>query len=164
MAVKTIRRISSWTLLTVVLISLGVFVLFYFGGSGEPYISNGNEISNPLYTGEMIIWLYILFGICMFSMLAFGITQFAIKFIAKPLSSLVTLGVFGSFALLLVITYSLADATPIAAFFNKPELQGYNTEFWLKITDMFIFCIVILLSLAIFAVIWGSILKMIRNR
>jgi len=164
MAVKTIRRISSWTFLTVVLISVSIFVLFYFGGAGETFISNGNEISNPLYTGEVIIWLYVLFGICTFSMLAFGITQFATKFISKPLSSLVTLGVLGSFGLLLVLTYSFADATPIAAFFNKPELQGYNTDFWLKITDMFIFSIVILLSLAILAIVWGSLLKVFRNR
>ena len=163
MAVTKIRRISNWIFIAVILVCVSMFCLFFLGPDAEPHMSGGTEFRNPLYTGEFMIWVYVLFAICLISMLSFGIFQFAAKFITKPLSSLLLLGVFGGFGLLLFLTYTFGDSTPIAAL-NKPDLVEYNTEFWLKITDMFIFSIIILLSLAILAIIWGSLLKVIRNR
>ena len=164
MAVTKIRRISNWIFITVIIICVSMFCLFFLGPDAEPHMSGGQEFRNPLYTGEFMIWVYVIFGICLVSMLSFGIIQFAAKFITKPLSSILLLGVFASFGLLLFLTYTFGDATPIPLLATKPETQPYNTEFWLKITDMFIFSIIILLSLAILAIIWGSLLKYIRNR
>ena len=159
MAVTKIRKISRWTLYAVVLISIATLALFYFGGNGEPY--GASEAKNPIYTGELLIWGYILLAICALSMLSFGITQFASKLIANPKSSIVSLGVLLAFAVLFVIAYSLGDATPFPGL--NEESQQFNVDFWLKVTDMWLYTMYALAVLAIIAMIWGSVKKIMGN-
>ena len=154
MAVGKIRKISSWTMLITMIISAVVFGLFYFGGLDEPL--NG-KWKNPSYTEELLFWLYIMLGICIASMLILGVMQFASKFKKNAKASLVSLAVFAGFALLLIIGYSLGDATPLSGI--NTSSQKYNVESWLRITDMWIYTIYIMLILATLLIIVGSIKK-----
>ena len=153
MAVRGIRKISSWTLLAVCLLSLVVLGLFYFGGELPPL----NKQKYPLFTNELLLWIYLLFAICAVSMLVFGITQFINKFKTNAKASLTTLGILSGFALLLVLSYAIGDATPLGGL-NK-EAQKFNVESWLKITDMWLYGMYILLGLSICGIAWGSIRK-----
>ena len=153
MAVTGIRKISSWTFIAVCLLSLVTLGLFFFGGLDEPL----NKQKNPTFTNELLLWIYLLLALCSISMLLFGITQFANKFKTNTKASLMTLGVFVGFALLLIISYSIGDGTPLAGL-NK-EAQKFNIESWLKITDMWLYGMYILLGLSICGIAWGSIRK-----
>jgi hypothetical protein len=153
MAVTRIRKISSWILIAISVISVAFLALFYFGGEGEPYKDN----PNPIYTGELLYWAYFLLAFGAFSLLVFGLLQFFNKLKASPKSALLTLAVFAAFAVLLVVAYSIGDPTPLLGI--NADSQAFNTPFWLQVTDMWLYAIYILLGLAIVAMLCGSVKK-----
>jgi hypothetical protein len=159
MAVTKIRKISSWTLLAVASISIIVFALFYFGGESEPV--GVDQFKNPTYTGELLYWSYFLLGICALSMILFGITQFVNKFKTSPKSALMALGIFVGFAVLLIVAYSVGDATPLSGI--NVDSQKFNVESWLKITDMWLYAMYLLLGLAVVAILWSSVRRIINK-
>jgi uncharacterized membrane protein len=158
MAVTKIRKISSWTLLIVAIISLVLFVLFYFGGVGEPL--NG-EWKNPAYTSEVLIWSYVLLAICAISMILFGIMQFFNKFRTNPKGAITSLAVFVGFVVLLIIAYTVGDVTKLSGI--NADSQKYNVDSWLKITDMWLYAMYTLLVLSVLAMIWGSVKRIINK-
>ena len=160
MAVSKIRKISSWTMLAVNLVSGALIVLFFFGGVGDPY--GPQAFKNPVYTGEVLIWSYILLAICVAGMLLFGITQFGGKFKINPKAALVTLGILVAFAILLFVAYFMGDGTLLTSRLN-PDSQKFNTEFWLKLTDMWLYAMYILSVLCVFAILWGSAQKIFKK-
>lgn len=157
MAVTKIRKISSWTLLIVAVISLAVFALFYFGGNGDPI----GEWKNPTYTGELLMWAYFLLGVCAVSMILFGFMQFLAKFKTNPKGALTSLAVLGVFVVLLIIAYTMGDTTPLNGI--NADSQKFNVDSWLKITDMWLYAMYLLLGLSVCAILWGSI-KKITNK
>jgi hypothetical protein len=159
MAVGKIRKISSWTMLVVVAISLVIFGLFYFGGVDEPY--GERQWKNPSYTEELLIWSYIILSLCILGMALFAIVQFATSFTKNIKKSLMSVAVLGSFALLMVLAYSIGDATPLPGI-NKSSAK-YNVDFWLKVTDMWIYTVYILMSLSTLLIIAGSIKKALNK-
>ena len=155
MAVAKIRKISSWTMITVVLISIFFFGLFYFGGvEAEQW---KDKYKTPTYTEELLLWFYAMLGICIVGMLIFAVAQFIDTFRRNLKGSLISLGVLVCFALLLVVTYSLGDGTPMQGL--NTNSQKYNVENWLKISDMWIFTMTVLLALSIGSIVWGSLKK-----
>ena len=156
MAVTRIRRISRWTLYVSSVISGVILALFYFGGLGEPY--GIDAFKNPIYTGELLIWSYILLIICAAGMLLFGIVQFGSNIVTNPKAGLMSLAVLGAFFILLVVAYSVGDGALLTIRLND-ESQKFNTEFWLKITDMWLYAMYILSVLSILAILWSSIRK-----
>jgi hypothetical protein len=155
MKVNIFNKVSSWVLWLVVIVSLVMFGLFYFGGLDEPL--NG-EWKNPAYTGSVLTWCYVLLALCVAALLLFGIGQFIVKLITRPKSALTTLSIFGVFAILLIVAYNISKGEPIAGL--SPDMQQYNTPFWLKITDMWLNSMYILIVLTVLAIIWGSIKKL----
>jgi len=157
MAVTKIRRISSWTLIAVAIISIIVLGLFYLGGNGAPL----GEFKNPTYTGELLYWVYMVFAICALSLLLFGLFQFFRKLKDNPKAALASLAIFAAFAILLVIAYFIGDGTPLKNI--NADLQTYNTPFWLKVTDMWLYSMYILFALSFLAMIWGSVKKIVSK-
>jgi hypothetical protein len=155
MAVKVISKISNWILIAAVTVSIAVLGMFYFGGEGETIVPHS---WNPAYTSTLLTWIFILLGICMAGMLMFGITQFINSFKTNTKKSLMVLGALVGFFLLLILTYTLGDGTPIARI-TAVESQRFNVPFWLKVIDMWLYSMYALIGLAILAIIWGSIRK-----
>ena len=158
MAVTKIRRISSWLLLACTAISLIILVLFFFGGDNEPY---KGEMWYPIYMDLMLYWQYMLFGITIVVTLFLSLWQFAAKFKNDVKSALMGLGVMVLFVAMLFITYSMGDTTPVPVV--NSEAQAYNTPFWLKFSDMFLYSTYIMLGLCIFAVCGGSVKKILKK-
>jgi len=158
MAVTKIRRLSSWTLILTCILSAAVLALFYLGGD-EPKL-NG-EWWYPTYTGELLMWNYLLLGICAVSMLFFGLAQFALKFKTNAKASLAVIGVLVAFVLLLVVAYSMGDTTPLPNI--NEDSQKFNVPGWLKITDMWLYAMYTLISLSAVAMIWGAVKKAISK-
>jgi hypothetical protein len=128
--------------------------LFYFGGDAEKW---KGKYQNPAYTGELLVWFYVMLGLCISGVLIFAVTQFLGTFKKNIKSSLVSLAVLVAFALLLLLSYSLGSGEPIPGI--NVSSQQYNVEFWLKVSDTWIFTMGFLIGLSILAIIWGSLKK-----
>ena len=156
MAVTKIRKMSSWTLLIVSLISLVVLGMFFGGGVVNP----GEEMIEYVHTGLLLNWTSALFFITIISMVLFAIWQFITLLKVNPKSAGTSLVVVVAFAAMMFITYSIGDATPLNGL--NADSQEFNTAGWLKITDMWIMSTVVLLVLIIACVVWGSVKRMIK--
>ena len=157
MAVKKIRKMSSWTLLIVSIVSLVVLGMFFGGGITNP----GEEMKEYVYTGLLLNWTTGLFFVTIASMILFAIWQFVTLLTSNPKAAMTGLGVIVAFIAMLFITYSMGDATPLTGL--NADSQTYNTAGWLKITDMWIMSTLVLLVLILACVVWGSVKKMLSK-
>jgi hypothetical protein len=158
MAVRGIRKFSSWVLIICTLITLAVLGLFYFGGSNEPY---KGEMWNPVYVDLLLYWQYILFAITALAGVLLGAWQFATSFKNNPKGGVMGLAVIVLFFAMLFLTYTFGGTTPVNVL--NSEAQAYNVPFWLKITDMWLYSTYILTGLVILAIIGGSIKRIISK-
>jgi hypothetical protein len=126
------------------------------GGNDEPL---KGELWNPHYTGLLLNWQYALFAITVIAAIIFAIWQFVDKFIHNPKSGLVGLAVIVLFGGLLLVSYSIGNGTPLPLM--NEDVQQYNTPFWLKMTDMWLFSTYVMTVLVILAVAFGSLKKVI---
>ena len=157
MAVKRISKISNIVLWVVAAISIVVFALFYLGGEAENSPWAGTQNSDPKYTETLIFWIYTMFALCIICLVGFGLFSFSTSMMEKPKSALAGLGAILAFVALLGITYSLGDTTPLEHI--NADSQVYNTPFWLKTTDMFIFSVYVMLTVCILSMIGGAVMK-----
>ena len=155
MAVTKIRKMSSWTLLIVSIISLVVLGMFYAGGVVDPSV----EMKEPIYTGLLINWTSVLFFVTIISTILFAVWQFITLLQTNAKSAITSLIVIVVFAAILFITYSMGDATPLGGM----NSQKYNIPLWLKVTDMWIMSTVVLMVLIVAAVVWGSVKRMLNR-
>ncbi|MDR3127177.1 MAG: hypothetical protein LBU08_01720 [Tannerellaceae bacterium] len=158
MAVTKIRRISSWTLVASAIVSAVIFVVFAVGGNDEPY---KGELWNPHYTGLLLNWIYVLFGITIAALVVFALGQFISRFKHDSKKALVGLGVLVVFAVLLIATYSLGSSQALPII--NADSAKHNVPFWLKVTDMWIYSIYFLMLLVVVGVVWGSVKRMISK-
>lgn len=157
MAVTKIRKISSWTLLICSIISIVVLGMFYAGGTIDP----AAEMKEPVYTGLLINWTYLLFIITVVSTVLFAIWQFINLLKADAKAAIMSLVVIVLFVALLFITYSIGDGTPLQGL--NADSQVSNVPFWLKITDMWLYSTYALIALIIVAIIVGSVKRIINK-
>ena len=157
MAVTKIRKMSSWTLLIVSIISLVVLGMFYAGGVVDPSV----EMKEPIYTGLLINWTSVLFFVTIISTILFPVWQFITLLQTNAKSAITSLIVVVVFAAILFITYSMGDATPLGGM--NADSQKYNIPLWLKVTDMWIMSTAVLMILIIAAVVWGSVKRMLNK-
>ncbi|KKB52339.1 MAG: hypothetical protein ACK5N4_20740 [Parabacteroides gordonii] len=157
MAVTKIRKMSSWTLLIVSVISLVVLGMFYAGGVVDASV----EMKEPIYTGLLINWTSVLFFVTIISTILFALWQFITLLQTNAKSAITSLVVVVVFAAILFITYSMGDATPLGGM--NADSQKYNIPLWLKVTDMWIMSTAVLMILIIAAVVWGSVRKMLNK-
>lgn len=156
MAVTKIRKFSSWILILCTIITLVVLGLFFFGGDNEPY---KGEMWNPKYVDLLLYWQYALMGITALAAVLLGIYQFASSFKNNPKGGVMGLIVIVLFFAMLFITYAIGDTTPVNVI--NSEAQEFNTPFWLKITDMWLYSTYILTGLVIVAIIAGSVKRLL---
>ncbi len=157
MAVTKIRKLSSWTLLIISIISVIVLGIFFGGGVEDP----SAEIKNYIYTGLLLDWTYVVFAVTLVALAVLALWQFASVLKTNPKSALRSLIVVVLFALLLIITYSMGDGTPLTTL--NADSQTYNTPFWLKATDMWIQSSLVLF-IAIILVVCAGTVKRILNK
>lgn len=158
MAVTKIRKISSWILIACTAISIVVFIMFFFGGNGEPY---KGEFKNPDYTGLVLNWMYIISAISAIATLLFGIWQFLSNLKGNPKKALMGLGVMVGFAALLLISYSIGSGDKLPIY--GEDIQKFNVPFWLKTADMWLYSTYVLIGLIILAILGGSVKKLLNK-
>ncbi|MDR1437303.1 MAG: hypothetical protein LBI65_04205 [Candidatus Symbiothrix sp.] len=142
------NKISTLLLWASMLITTGIFVLFYAGITGEPDSENNTGIDPILY------WLYIIFSLNLLTTLFFAFRPLFSPKKNGARSIRISLAGISALALLLAAAYMLGNATPL-------PIPGYtgneNIPFWLKTADMWLYAIYLLTGLTISALIAGII-------
>lgn len=160
MAVTQIRKVSSYTLLISALVSLVVFALFFMGGS-EMVFKGTTEYKVYAFTDLLLYWSYFLFlATCLLTILFVALKRLrgGSSDKAEKTSSYIA---FGVLSLSLFLGYMLGDATPIEGL--NQDAQRFNTEFWLKTTDMWLYSMYILFIAAIIALGFGAVKKFLNR-
>ncbi len=137
------------------LISLIVLGMFFGGGVVDPSAENKEYV----YTGLLLDWTYIVFAITIVCMILFALWQFATVLKSNPKSALMSFVIIALFAVMLLVTYSMGDGTPLTGL--NADSQSYNIPFWLKATDMWIQSSIVLFVLILIAVVAGSVKKVL---
>lgn len=157
MAVTKIRKLSSWTVLIISLITVVVVGIFFGGGVVDP----AAEVKDYVYTELLLNWTYLVFFLTIIALVVLGVWQYASVLKTNPKSAVMSLVVLVLFALLLIITYSIGDGTPLTTL--NADSQTYNTSFWLKCTDMWIQSTIVLFLLIVAAIAWGTIKRIMSK-
>lgn len=151
-----VNKISTWVLYVMMAISAVVIVVFYAGGSIDPEA----EMLTPVYTDYLLNWMYALVGLGILCTVVFSLLNFVMTLIHNPKDAIQRVIVIAVCCGVLYGAWSLGDGTPL----NIPGYEGTeNVEFWLKLTDMFLYTIYLLLGGAIAAIAVSSVAKMIRK-
>ena len=149
-------KASKWALGILFVISAAVLVMFFGVGYGNTTYSNGKNLTDPQYTGLLLIWLYALVGICVLSVLGFGIVA-GIRNLRTKTASQQRTGFAGwvfifTFAVL-AVSYFLSSTDPI----KKGDGEIVRTLWQLQLSDV---CLYSIYALVVVSVIC-SVLSMI---
>lgn len=156
MAVTKIRKISSWTLLVLAAISVVIIALFFFGGKVDPTAAN----PEPVFTTALLYWVYFIFAAAVVALLLFGLSKFVAQLKSNPKGAITSLVIAILFVALLLVTYAIGstDKLPLGSSFAE-----YNTPFWLKLSDMWLYSTYTLVALAIVGIIWGGVKSLAKK-
>ncbi len=153
-----IQRASGLVLTVMLVISLVIFGLFFWGGETpmEQRVVADPTLSEPLYTDAILYWNYVLFVLGVIAMLVGALYKFGSTFIDSPKTALKSLVGLIALILVLVVTWAIGDATPLV----MPGYEGTeNVPFWLKISDMFLYTIYIQVVVMILLMLGFGIAK-----
>ena len=137
---------------SLLVISAVMFAMLYIGGNVE-----GAALDTPKFIDAFIIWMYILVAISIIITLGFeGFNTF--KNPKKAFRTLISLGIL---VLVILISYFLADSTPL-------KMIGYtgtdNVPSMLILADMFIFTTYLIFGIAIILVLYAEFSRMFRKK
>lgn len=148
------KLISTITNLTLVIITLVITAMFFFGGVVPE--TAGTVLEEPTATETFLIWTYILFGLSLALVVVFAILE-VIKSPKSLVQSLVAIGVLG---VVLLISYSFADATPL-------DIPGYtgpdNVPSRLIWTDVGLYSLYLLFGGAIIAMLVSEVAQFFKS-
>ncbi len=142
-------KISNSILWLCMIVTVGIFALFYFSGN---VTVPGSETPEPKQTSLLLYWVNIIFFVSIGVLIFFSFYRFYRKFKENPRAAWRSLIFFSPLVLLLGITYLLGSDIPV----NIPGYDGTeNTSGWLKLTDMWLYSVYVLMGTAILAVFAG---------
>lgn len=150
MAVTKIRKISSWTFLASILVSLVVIALFLLGGQVASDQKIVEDLSQPIFTDAMLYWAYAILAVTIVVLVLFAILGFFQNLKINRKGALGSLLVLVALAALLGITYSIGSGELL----HIPGYEGSdNNPVTLKMTDMWIYSMYTMLVLSIIAIV-----------
>ena len=156
-----IQRVSGLSLTVMLLITLVILGLYFFGGEApmDQRVVSDPALSQPLYTDAILYWNYILFALGVVAVLIGVVYQFGATFADSPKTALKSLVGIIALVLVLVITWAAGSAEALVI----PGYEGTeNVPFWLKISDMFLYTIYIEVGAMILLMLGFGIMKKIK--
>lgn len=149
------EKISTIVLWCCMIITLGIFIRFYFG-----YIQNP-DLSDIPGTAGILNWSLIILAISISALLIFSVYYFLKSGTEKTKKRLQPLIWLVLLALLLFISYIAGSGQPLV-------ILGYagneNTFPWLKLADMWLYSVYVLSGLCIAALFFGIIWSYLKKR
>ena len=153
---QNISKYTSWVLYALMLITVVIFALFYFGG----YVDANAEMLEPIYTDAVLDMMYATVIIGIVATVLFSIYQFGCQLKDHPKKAMESIAYLVVFALIFVVSWCIGSGEPL----NLPAYDGTdNVYFWLKLTDMWLYTGYFLLGASIAAIIIFSLIKVIRK-
>ena len=137
-----IQRVSGLILTVMLIITVVVLGMFYFGGETpvDQRVVADTSMSEPLYTDAIIYWNYVLFILGVVAMVGGALYQFGSTLMDSPKEAIKSLAGIALLVIVLVVTWAMGDTEALV----MPGYEGTeNVPFWLKITDMFLYTIYI---------------------
>ena len=149
-------KASKWALAILFILSAVVLVLFFGVGYGNQTYLNNKNLTDPQFTGLLLIWLYALVGICVLSVLGFGIVA-GIRNLKTKTTSQQRTGFAGwvfifTFAIL-IVSYFLSSTDPV----RKGDGELVKAAWELQLSDVCLYSIYALVVVSIIC----SVLSMI---
>ena len=120
MAVTKIRKISSWTLLVLLVVSVAVCLAFFVGG--VELDAAGNKVYAN--TDLVLYWGYTLVALTLIATIVFAIISLIQGFRTNPKRALQSLLVFILLIVILAITYAMAPRCLSTRTQHNTTLQG----------------------------------------
>ncbi|MDY6121794.1 MAG: hypothetical protein SPI72_01745 [Porphyromonas sp.] len=155
MAVTKIRKLSSWTLLAAMAISVIVLLAFFLGGSE---MDGAHKIYN--FTDGLLYWTYAIFFITAVVAVVFALTGLARSFKTNARKAMISVGSVVLLAVVMIVSYALGGTNPLAL---NADSAAYNTPEMLRLTDMWLFTIYVMFALVLLAIVWGAIGKALKR-
>lgn len=153
---KALKRLTGIILPVLMVVSIFVAGLVFFGPEGEPMASaDGFEMMTvPLYTDVLMFWAYGLVGFTALVTLVLAISKFVKNMIENPKSSIKPLVLIVGLALIFVVGWSLGSQEELPIFgYDGTENVGVMAQF----IDMMLFAIYALFGLVVLTVIGSRI-------
>lgn len=154
MAVKKIKLASTAALWASIVISIIVILAFFLGG-GE-LDAKGNFAYN--FTEGLMYWTYVLFAVTIVATVVFALITFFSKLSNDPKKAVMSLSGVVLLAVVMGISYAIGDGTTLTTL--NADSQMFNTEGWLKVTDMFLYTTYIMFAIVVIVAFWGAVRKM----
>ena len=149
-------KASKWALAILFILSAVVLVLFFGVGYGNQTYLNNKNLTDPQFTGLLLIWLYALVGICVLSVLGFGIVA-GIRNLKTKTTSQQRTGfagwVFIFTFIVLAVSFFLSSDTPV----RKGDGELVKAAWELQLSDVCLYSIYALVVVSIIC----SVLSMI---
>lgn len=143
-----IQKVSGGVLGVLLVVTLVVLCLFFFGGETpeDERLVADLSLAEPAYTDVLMGWMYVLFGLAGVVSLAGVLYKFVARCLVAPHSALRSLSGVVLLVGVLALSWFLGSDRPL----DMPGYDGTeNVAFWLKTADMFLYSIYILLGMAI---------------
>ena len=157
MKADSCSRISKPLFYVMMAVTVVILALFFFVGFGETETLNGNELLSPMFTDELLYWMYILTGLAIVLVLFFSLASFAKKFKDSPKEAVKSLMGVLIIVVLFVVAYFLSSGDPITV--NGKELVDSNdkpiaSSLYLM-TDLLLYVQYVLLVACTLATLYG---------
>lgn len=146
--------ISQITLYILLVVSVVVACLFYFGG----YVDPSAEYLEPTYTNELIVLMYVLVAIGVVAALICTVIGFSIKVKNEPKQAVKSLVMIGLVAVIMIVSYALSSGESVSTLGDGKSLS----ETWFKLVDMELYSIYVLLGISILVTLVGSFAKKLK--
>lgn len=150
-----IQKVSGWSLIGMFVAIIAVLVLFFFGGDaqGDALLTNVDpEMWQPANTDALLFLNYALFIIAVLS----AAVSFVHFMVCNPKASMGSLYVLAGSIIVLVVTWFMGSA-------EKIDIIGYdgtdNQGVWAQISDMFLYSLYTLFTVAVVCMLLGGIKK-----
>lgn len=150
MAVTKIRKLSSTVLLVIAILALAVIIAFFAGGYVDPTVAK----PEPTFTDALLYFCYGVFLLSVLVLIGFAVVGFSNSMRTNPKSALGGLGAILGLAVLLGVSYALGSTEHLQL---GAANQEYNTDYYLKFSDMWVYSIYVMLALTILALIWSGV-------
>lgn len=157
MAVSQIRKTSSTVLLIIALLAVAVMAVFFLGGYVDPTAAK----PEPRFTNLLLFTCYGVLALAVIVLVYFAIISFVGKFKTNRKGALTGLAVLVGLIVLFAIAYALGSTERLPV---GPDAQKYNTDGYLKFSDMMLLPIYVMLAINVVALIWGSVRSSIGKK
>ncbi len=152
---KLSYKLSYYVLYALFAIILIVLALFFFGGDAQGdavLLGVDPEMWQPAHTDAMLYLNYALFALAAIA----SVASFIYFLVCNPKASMGSLYVLAGTIIVLAVTWFMGSP-------EKLEIVSYegtdNVGFWAQATDMFIYSLYALLTIAIICMLLGGIKK-----